>query len=253
MNGYIFRCSNATADECFERELFGEVDKLKQIIEQIKPGDVLFLYNVASERLEGEFEAVTNGGKDIVLEAWQGKYPWQVKVKRTKDFDPITRKEIEGVIRFNFRYPQPAIDQQQINSLRSLFSKAEQLPSTEVQFRETFQPEHRADDGHYVRSFGELTIDNWLFHQGICHGYERKLPITEGVYCDFFIPYKNGYVYLELWGREDNKYKERKDIKKAVYKKYEYQLVDIEYKDLDNIDDILPKKLRMYLPDFKFI
>lgn len=43
----------------------------------------------------------------------------------------------------------------------------------------------------------------------IVHAYERKLPIEEEVYCDFYLP--NGKVYIEFWGLEsDERYIQRK-------------------------------------------
>jgi hypothetical protein len=47
-----------------------------------------------------------------------------------------------------------------------------------------------------VRSRAEVLIDNWLYMQGIVHAYERRLPIEEECYCDFYLP--KG-VYIEFW------------------------------------------------------
>ena len=58
----------------------------------------------------------------------------------------------------------------------------------ELNFRDKFKAEHRATDGHMVRSKAEMLIDNWLYMEGIVHAYERKLPIEEDVYCDFYLP-----------------------------------------------------------------
>jgi hypothetical protein len=41
-----------------------------------------------------------------------------------------------------------------------------------------------------VRSRGELVIDNSLYEYGLAHAYERKLPVEEDVYSDFYIPAK---------------------------------------------------------------
>ncbi|MFC4022319.1 glycerol kinase [Oceanobacillus longus] len=55
-------------------------------------------------------------------------------------------------------------------------------------FREKFVAKHRSADGHYVRSRAEMLIDNWLYMSEIAHAYERKLPIEEDVYTDFYLP-----------------------------------------------------------------
>lgn len=109
-------------------------------------------------------------------------------------------------------------------------------------FREKFVAKHRATDGHMVRSKAEMLIDNWLYMAEIVHAYERKLPIEEEVYCDFYIP--TGKVYIEFWGLEnDPKYAKRKEDKKAIYKKYEFKLIELTDDDVFNLDDVLPKML----------
>jgi len=85
-------------------------------------------------------------------------------------------------------------------------------------------------------------IDNWLYMAEIVHAYERKLPIEEEVYCDFYIP--TGKVYIEYWGYEnDQKYLARKKQKIELYKKYGFNLIELEDKDVQNLDDILPRLL----------
>jgi hypothetical protein len=131
-------------------------------------------------------------------------------------------------------------------------------PQTETQvaninkdnFSEKFEAKHRTIDGHYVRSKAEMLIDNWLYQYGLVHAYERKLPIDEDVYCDFYIPSGNGRpqaVYIEFWGLEnDPKYTERKNKKIEIYKREGLSLIELTDADLQNIDDILAKKLRQF-------
>lgn len=105
-----------------------------------------------------------------------------------------------------------------------------------------FKAMHRATDGHQVRSRAEMLIDNWLYFSGIVHAYERLLPVEEELYCDFYIP--TGKVYIEFWGLEnDPKYKERKDKKKEIYKKYGFNLIELNDEHIQNLDDFLPKML----------
>jgi hypothetical protein len=111
-------------------------------------------------------------------------------------------------------------------------------------FRDKFKPENRAKDGHNVRSKSELIIDNWLYDSKIVHAYERKLPIEETLYCDFYIP--TGKVYIEYWGLNDDKYQNRKNKKLEIYKKYNLNLIELFEKDVSNLDDTLPAKLIEY-------
>lgn len=119
---------------------------------------------------------------------------------------------------------------------------AEKSTKEPVEFREKFKAEHRSTDGHFVRSKAEMLIDNWLYMAEIVHAYERKLPIEEDVYSDFYIP--TGKVYIEYWGYEDNpKYLQRKKVKQDIYEKYGFKLIELNDKDVLNLDDVLPRLL----------
>ncbi len=113
---------------------------------------------------------------------------------------------------------------------------------SEISFRQKFPAKHRANDGHFVRSKSELLIDNWLFAAEIAHAYEKKLPIQEELYCDFYIP--SGKVFIEFWGLEsDAKYASRQQTKIDLYQKYKYNLIELKDDDVNNIDDCLPALL----------
>ncbi len=120
--------------------------------------------------------------------------------------------------------------------------QAQNTGKDEVEFREKFQARHRATDGHYVRSKAELLIDNWLYVSEVVHAYERKLPVEEEVYCDFYIPKEK--VYIEYWGYDDDsKYFSRKERKLEIYRKYGFQLIELTEKEVQNLDDTLPRLL----------
>ena len=114
--------------------------------------------------------------------------------------------------------------------------------STALGFCEKLEAKHRATDGHFVHSKAEMLIDNWLYMAEIVHAYERKLPIEDSVYCDFYIP--TGKVYIEYWGNDnDPKYLARKQKKLAVYEKYGFKLIELCDADVKHLDDILPRLL----------
>jgi hypothetical protein len=125
--------------------------------------------------------------------------------------------------------------------------KPSEIEKEETSFRSKFKATIRAEDGHMVRSRAEKMIDDWLYHKGIVHAYERRVPIEEEVYCDFFIPIGQK-VWIEFWGLEEEKYLKRKELKKQFYKKHEKHLIELNNKDIENLDDILPIKLRPFLP-----
>jgi len=129
--------------------------------------------------------------------------------------------------------------------------KISDIEAEDNNFRSKFPANYRTEDGHMVRSKTEQIIDNWLYRREIVHAYERRVPIEEELYCDFFIPI--GKVWIEYWGLEEKKYLKRKELKKELYKKYDKNLIDLTDKDIENLDDILPLKLRPYLPsNFSF-
>lgn len=111
----------------------------------------------------------------------------------------------------------------------------------------TYLAEIKTLDGHFVRSKSEMIIDNFLYRNNIVHAYERKLPISENVYCDFYIPASKGRpngVYIEYWGIEsDPKYLFRKEEKLKIYKKYQFQLIELIDDEMQNIEEILTQKL----------
>lgn len=135
-----------------------------------------------------------------------------------------------------------------IEQVKGKSSESEQEKDTtdkdkgSIGFREKFEAKHRSADGHFVRSKAEMLIDNWLYMAEIVHAYERKLPIEEEVYCDFYIP--TGKVYIEYWGYENEpKYLARKKVKKDIYTKYGFNLIELQDADVQNLDDILPRLL----------
>ena len=123
--------------------------------------------------------------------------------------------------------------------------ESQQTNPTSGSFREKFPATLRTKDGHMVRSRAEVIIDNALYDYRLAHAYERKLPIEEDLYSDFFIPTEN--VYIEFWGMEDDpKYAERKKVKIEIYKKYDFKLIELNDSEISNLDDHLPKKLLKY-------
>jgi hypothetical protein len=108
--------------------------------------------------------------------------------------------------------------------------------------RPTAPVELRADDGHFVRSKSELTICNWLHHHHVPHAYERRLPIPENAFCDFYIDLGAG-CYIEHWGLSSDAYQRRREDKLKLYRKYHLNLLELEEVDIARLDDVLPRKL----------
>ena len=130
---------------------------------------------------------------------------------------------------------------------KSTHYKFTEIEEEESNFRTKFEATFRTEDGHMVRSKAEQIIDNWLYHKGIVHAYERRVPIEEEVYCDFFIPLGQK-VWIEFWGLEKEKYLKRKELKRKFYEQNKKNLIELTDNDIENLDDVMPRKLRPYLP-----
>ena len=63
----------------------------------------------------------------------------------------------------------------------------------------------------------------------------------------FFIPIGQK-VWIEFWGLEETKYLKRKELKKKFYTAHNKNLIELTDKDIENLDDNMPIKLRKYLP-----
>lgn len=177
---------------------------------------------------------------------------WLVTEQGQKQQKGVQSENTQSGVPFA-RWPQAILDSKSLketiesisgNSIKE-HEAAKNSSDTSVEFREKFEAPLRATDGHFVRSKAEMLIDNWLYMAEIVHAYERKLPIEEDVYCDFYIP--TGKVYIEYWGYEnDPKYLNRKAEKQNLYQKYGFNLIELEEKDVQYLDDILPRLLLKY-------
>jgi DNA modification methylase len=82
-NGHIFACTRKSEQECFDRMLFATNHVYGEDVLKIRKGDLLFLLNVDTDMLYGTFLAASDGAKNIVPEAWKGRYPYQVRALRS--------------------------------------------------------------------------------------------------------------------------------------------------------------------------
>ena len=108
---------------------------------------------------------------------------------------------------------------------------------------------YKTRDGHFVRSRGEVMIDNYLYTSRVAHAYELDLILTdsERMSPDFTVLTPNGNVYIELWGLEgQSDYDKNTEKKKRLYEKHDLSLINVRPDDLDNLDSILSQKLARY-------
>lgn len=74
---FIFECSTATCLDCAQKGLFGS--NLPWPL-QIKKGDCCCLYHYEVGTFFVLWQASSDGGKNLVPRAWDGRFPFQVNV-----------------------------------------------------------------------------------------------------------------------------------------------------------------------------
>lgn len=139
MKGYIFACTDKTEKECFERMLFSTNRLYADNVLQIKKGDLLFLFNTDKDILYGVFRAKSEGKKNIIPEAWGGKYPYQVEVERKSETEAIKdAKKTLYKLGINWR---STLDEEQLNLLLDYIQNPEGFDWNAVKRRDGTQPE----------------------------------------------------------------------------------------------------------------
>ena len=261
--GWVFLCNDSTEEECFRRLLVGSPEKYLPRFATLKAGDPVLLYNYEAGRLVGHFTAASEIKLDLAKDAWGQRYRAQVPLTLESRFSsPVPRKKLESIqglsfdsrgILTNFALPFEIV--QEILDLATGRKEIIGAPGTkeETDFRRKFPANFLCSDGHKVRSKGELLIDNWLYtrHPPIAHAYERRLPVTEEAYADFYMPI--GDCYIEYWGLDNPQYNERRAAKLALFRKYDFRVISLNDRDLEKLDDLLPTQLLKLFPSgFRF-
>ncbi len=81
IRGFIFACTEKTEEECLRRNLFVTDRVYGPVVIRIRKGDLIFLNNIDTDVLYGIFKAKSDGGFKIDPQAFEGRYPYQVRVE----------------------------------------------------------------------------------------------------------------------------------------------------------------------------
>jgi len=256
--GWVFFCNKSTEEECFRQSIVGSADKYLPRLKTLKPGDPVLLYNLNSEMIVGHFTALSEARLDFLQEEWIKRYRAQVQLKLEERFaEPIPLQKLESIpdlyfdsqgFLTNFSLPIEVVQKILDLVVSRKKSLGEPAIREDSNFRKKFPPNLLSSDGHRVRSKAELLIDNWLYTRRppIAHAYERRLPVPEEVYADFYIPL--GDCYIEYWGLDTPEYTNRQRKKMEIFEKYEFRVISLGEPDIEKLDDLLPGILLKFLP-----
>ncbi|MEE8056377.1 MAG: hypothetical protein V3T17_00880 [Pseudomonadales bacterium] len=104
------------------------------------------------------------------------------------------------------------------------------------------QSQYQGIDGHQHRSRAHLHICHWLYMVGIAHACQRRLPITEELYADFYLPSQQ--LYIECWDDEDGAGLIQRMKRKEIFQQWGVAVIDIEKEDLTHLDEVLTRQFR---------
>ena len=100
-----------------------------------------------------------------------------------------------------------------------------------------------AVDGHQHRSHEQLQICHWLYMSGLAHACRRRLPCSEELYADFYLP--SLQLYIEFWGEAHGSGELNSQLqRKAFYQESSLMVIDLEPEDMQHLDDVLTREFR---------
>jgi len=87
---FIMLCDDSTEEECLRRNLFGDMARRLENLDEIESGDIGFLLNINRDELIGIFRACSEPQLHIEPDAWDGRFAAQVRVELVGELERIT-------------------------------------------------------------------------------------------------------------------------------------------------------------------
>jgi hypothetical protein len=175
-SSYVFCCDRNTGGRCFADNIMGgPVTSFRRIVGRVRPGDLIFLWQMEERRIYGIWRAAERGRYDPT--EFEGKFPAVVRCERVAALETgIGETEFFSIVPLKDKPPPYSISYEQHQKLAEALLTANKVSQYKAVERGD-AGKYRTEDGHWVRSQGEIIIDNWLFMRQLLHAYEYRLQV----------------------------------------------------------------------------
>ncbi|KAH9698309.1 hypothetical protein KPL71_023968 [Citrus sinensis] len=194
-SGFIFMCNGKTKSECYRYRVFGLPTGKLKLVEKIKPGSTLFLFDFDLKLLYGVYIATSEGELGLEPTAFSGRFPAQVKFRIFMECLPLPEKVFREAIKNDYQGSKfrQDLSGEQVKNLVALFrpicasasaaaantlqNVASPHTSRALVVPERFQPRAR------------LTSPHGSYLPGIHHGCAFQIPLYQSEKTIIYPPY----------------------------------------------------------------
>ncbi|RCV08351.1 hypothetical protein SETIT_1G319100v2 [Setaria italica] len=178
--GFIFMCNARTKPECYRSGVFGLPRGKMDVVERIRPGAKLFLYDFDLKLMYGVYKADTSGGLDLVRHAFEGKFPAQVKFSVDIDCLPVPESSFKHAIKENYnskgRFTQE-LSPKQVHRLLEIFQPIGRSQPAPQHIEETRRP-LLVEDRRESYDYEEIRLPEHVEERGIPI-HARSYPLED--------------------------------------------------------------------------